>query len=172
VNGLKGLLPRIFQFLGIIITMGFAPGIYAANLAVGSTNASNVTNMIGMTTLTGFGGFLLVLAILLAAGIMTMAQGQTSNNVMNLLKGVWPAISVTILLGFMNTYLTNVNSMIQSAIDAGDTAGQSFFGFFGILGYLGIIATAFAGTGIYGTIAAKWKGRKGSKKSSSGMVYP
>ncbi len=168
MNWIKQLLPRIFSFLGIIITMGFAAPIYTANSNVGSTNASNITNMMGMDVLTGFGGFLLVLGVLLTAGIMQLAQGTTQNvGVASLLKGIGPAILVTILLGFMNTYLAGVNDLIQAAINDSDTNGQWIFGLFGLLGYLGIIALAFTGTGVYGAIANRVKGKKGSRKSTS-----
>ena len=164
---LKNILPKVLGFIGIVITLALAPSIYTANLSVVNYGGgSGLTNFIGMDAIAPYGGFLLILGILIAQGLFQVAGygGGKAEGWKDLFMSVGIVIAVIILLNvFVSAVLPAFTDLIASASAASDDIGETVFGVLPIIIYLGVILSAIAGQGG----KAVYNRLKGGKKKSS-----
>ncbi len=157
---LTGLIPKIFGFLVIVVTLAMAPSINTANAVI---VADNLTNLIGMSVLAGFGAPLIIIGLLVSGGFFAVAgirgqmQGASMRDMFNVIGSVVIAI---VALTFMDTIIDYVNALI------GATTGFALvlYGIIPLVTYLGIIA-GVAWTSVSAYRSGKGKGR-GSRKGA------
>lgn len=148
---MQALFSRILGFLIIVITLALAPEINAANSVVAS---GNLTNLIGMSVVTGFGAPLIVLGLLVAGGIFVW-KGTQGRSMGDMLKVISLVLVAIIGLTFMNDIVTYTNSLIATSTGFAKT----IFGIIPLLIYLGIIA-AVGWTGYSAVRGARKGGRR------------
>lgn len=103
---LKNLVPTVIAWVGVVIVLALAPTIETYNGHV-TTNVSGMTNSsyaIGMTAIDDFGGFIMILLLLLGTGLFAYgAAKMKSVTVMDVLSSVGSVIiSVIVLAIFIN----------------------------------------------------------------------
>ena len=132
-------MPKILGFLVIIITLALAPTINTANAAIVAHD--NVSVMIGMTAIGGFGAPLIVLGLLVSGGIFAVAGT----------KGVLGGASISDLLGVVGsvvvlivvlTMFDSVMTYTGTLYDASTGFAQTIYSIIPIIIYIGIIAMA------------------------------
>ncbi len=171
----KTILPKVMGFIAIVITLALAPAIYTANLTVVNYGGgSGMVNFTGMDAVSPYGGFLLILGILIAQGIFQIAGfgGGKSEGWKDLVFSVGIVIAVIILLNvYASAVLPAFTKLIASASVADDSIGQTVFGVLPIVIYLGIIITSVAGEGgkaIYNKV--KGRGKKHGRRTALGYA--
>ena len=155
---MKELMPKILGFLVIIITLALAPTINTANAAV--VAHANLSNMIGMSAISGFGAPLIILGLLVSGGIF--AVGGT--------RGALAGAKISDLMGVIGSVvvLIVVLTMFESVMDYVTTLATGVTGFaftiytlIPIILYIGIIAMAGW------TQVKAYRSARGRRKSSS-----
>ncbi len=171
---MQGLIGKIMGFLVIIITLALSPAIYTANAAilawttaiVGPPAGVALSAFIGLEAIAGFGGFIIILGLLVGGGLFTLAgvKGQLAGaGWKDILMVIGSVIVVIVTLTMFTTILDFVDQLLVAATAAGDTIGETLFGILPIIIYIGIIAAAgWTQVATY----RRLKGGKSSKKSA------
>jgi hypothetical protein len=159
----KNILTRIMGFLVIVIVLSMGAVIYTTN----TTNvvSGNLTNLIGMSVIGGFGPFIIIFGLLISGGFFAVAgvRGQmTTMGVKDILLVVGNVIIVVIVLTFMGSIITYTNNLIAAAITASDHIGQVGFGIIPIA----IYAMILAGSG-WVQVSGYRKATKGGKRAQA-----
>ena len=161
------LLPKIIGFIVIVITVALSPAVYTANLTV--VNYSSLATFLGMTAIAPYGGFLLILGILIAQGLFAIAgaRGTGNGGWKDLFTMVGTVVCVIIILNLYSAaILPGFLGLVNAASVASDTIGQTVFAVFPIVIYLGIIIGAIGFSGVKAAGQGKKKSKKSSVKSS------
>lgn len=158
---LGSLFGKIMGFLVIIITLALAPSIVSANTLVATHD--NVTAMLGMGVVSGFGAPLIILGLLTIGGIFALAgvKGQLANAGM---KDLFTVIGAVIVVIVLLTLMPNVMDYTAELIEASTGFAVTIYSIIPLLIYLGIVAGAgWAGVSTYR------KTRKGGKRSRAAV---
>jgi hypothetical protein len=162
---------KIMGFVVIIITLTLSPSIYTANSAILSWTTSIVegtvtlSDFIGLSAIAGFGGFIIILGLLVSGGLFTLAgvKGQLAGAAWkDILMVIGSVIVVIVTLTMFTSILDSVDSLLAAAIDAGDSIGSVLFGIIPILIYVGIVAAAG-----WTQVSTYRRLRKGGKSATS-----
>jgi hypothetical protein len=140
--GAMAIFQRVIGFIVIIITLSLGSTIYTANASIVS---ANLTNLIGMSAISGFGAFIIIFGLLISGGLLTISGrggGSKALSMMDMLSVVLSVVAIVIALSLFGNVITYTNTLITSAITASDSLGQVGFGIIPILIYVGIIAGA------------------------------
>lgn len=141
---IQNLLGKIIGFLVIIITLALSPTIYAANSDIVGYEGG-LDTFIGMAAIAGFGGFIIILGLLVSGGLFAIAgvRGKIGGaGWSDIMKVVGAVIVVIVMLTMFITILDYVADLITAATGEGDTIGETMFGIIPILIYVGILAAA------------------------------
>lgn len=136
------LLSRILGFVVIIITLSLGATIYTANATIVS---ANLTNLIGMSAIAGFGAFIIIFGLLISGGMLVVAGksgGSSALDKGDMMKVVGGVVVVVLMLELFSQVITYTNTLITAAITASDALGQVGFGIIPIVIYVGILAIA------------------------------
>lgn len=157
------LVPAIFAWLVVIITLALAPTIetYNGYITTNITAATNVSYMVGMTVIDTYGGFLIILSLLLGGGFFAVQSRKSSATIGDMLEVIG---SIIITVFVLSVYSASLIGYFDALITAGSGVAKTVYGAFPIITYALIIG----GGGGY----AAYKGyrkRKGSKKSAGYM---
>lgn len=154
---ISSLFNKIMGFLIIIITLALAPTINTANAAI--VGHANVSIMIGMSVIGGFGAPLIILGLLAAGGAFALAgvRGQMDASTSDLMSVVGSTIVVIVALTFMSTIITYVATLM--GVYAATAFAYTLFSIIPLVVYLGIVAGAGWKT------VSTYRARKGGKKS-------
>lgn len=140
------LLGKIMGFLVIIITLALAPTIYTANAAILAwTGTGLIGQFIGLEAIAGFGGFIIILGLLVAGGLFTLAgvRGKLAGaSWREILTVVGSVIVIIVTLTMFLTIMDSADTLIAAATAASDTIGTTLFGIIPIVVYVGILAAA------------------------------
>ena len=159
--GMRDIMPKILGFLVIIITLALAPTINIVNTAI--TGHANVTAMIGMAAIGAFGVPLIILGLLVAGGVFTVAgsKGALSGaSVKDLLAVVGSVVVLIVVL----TMFVNVMDYTTTLIEASSGFAVTIYSIIPIIIYIGIIALAGW------TQVRAYKKVKGGRKSKASNV--
>jgi len=163
---IKDLLPKIMGWLVVVITLAMAPTIVTYNTAV-TTNVSAAVNssyMIGMTAIDDFGGFIIIMGLLVTGGLLGIAgaRGSLGNaGVGDILKTIGIVIITVISLAMFSG---SVIGYIDELITAGTGFEKTAYGILCVIIYIAIISGASAYMGVKAYKAGK-EGN-GSKSTS------
>jgi hypothetical protein len=159
---LGSLFGKIMGFLVIIITLALAPSIVTANTAVATHD--NVTAMLGMGVVSGFGAPLIILGLLTIGGIFALAgvKGQLASAGM---KDLFSVIGSVIVVIVLLTLMPNVMDYTADLIEASEGFAVTIYSIIPLLIYLGIVA----GAG-WTSVHTYRKARKGGKKSRAAVA--
>jgi len=162
---LKRLVPSIMGWLVVVITLALAPTIETYNGCVTSnvSAATNASYMLGMTALDDFGGFLMIMALLVSGGLFAVSGMRTKNyNVSDMMQVIGAVIISVIALAMFSG---SIIGYIDSLITAGTGFAKTAYGILTVIIYITIIAGAggFVGWKTY-------RARKRSKKSATRYV--
>lgn len=147
----QGLIGKIMGFMVIIITLALSPTIYTANAAILAWTTSipagtnTLADFIGLEAIGGFGGFIIILGLLVAGGLFTLAgvKGKLAGaGWRDIIMVIGSVIVVVVTLTMFLSILDFVDQLIAAAETASDTIGQTLFGIIPILIYVGILAAA------------------------------
>lgn len=165
---LSNLVPKIMGWLVVVITLALAPTINTYNTAV-TTNVSAATNaakMIGMTAVDDFGGFLIIMGLLITGGLFGVAGVRNKlggASIRDMLEIIGAVIITVIALAMFSG---SVIGYIDALIDASSGFAQTAYGILAIILYVAIIA------GATGFAALKYKrARKGSSRRKSSRAF-
>jgi len=161
---LNKLVPAIMGWLTVVITLALAPTIETYNGYV-TTNVSAATNaakMIGMTAVDDFGGFLMIMALLVSGGLFAIGGMKNKNyNIGDMMKVIGAVILSVIALAMFSG---SIIGYIDALITAGSGFAQTAYGILTIIIYIAIIAGAAA----YMSVKA-YRSKKGKKSSGAFM---
>ena len=160
LKSFAGLLPRVFGWLIVIITLALSPTINTANEAI---IAGNNTNLIGLAAIDDFGAPIIIIGLLFTGGVFGVAgiRGKTGNvSTKDMLSVVGAVVGTILALTLFLQVMTYVNLLIGH-----DATGFAdvIYGIIPIVLYVGIIAGASA----YGGVVYRKKGRGGGKTRSA-----
>jgi hypothetical protein len=137
---LKRLVPTLMSWLGVVVVLALAPQIETYNGYVASnvTAASNASYMIGMTAIDAFGGFIMVILLLMGTGLFALQSTKMKNvSVGDMVSSIGAVvIAVVVLALFSGSIIGYFNSMIT----AGSGVAKTFYGVLVTLTYVMIIA--------------------------------
>lgn len=165
MKALNKLVPSIMGWLVVVITLALAPTIESYNAFVTSnvTAATNAAYMIGMTAIDDFGGFLMIMLLLMGGGLFAVAGMRAKNYTVSDMLQVIGAVIISIIALAM--FSGSVIGYIDSLITAGSGFAKTAYGILTIIIYISIIAGAGSFLAIKG-----YKASKKSKKSSAGYM--
>lgn len=146
-NVLGKVVPSIMGWLVVVITLALAPTIETYNGYV-TGNVSGATNssyMIGMTAVDDFGGFLMIMALLVMGGLFAVGGMRNKNYTVGDMLSVIGAVIVSIIALAM--FSGSIIGYIDSLITAGSGFAQTAYGILTIVIYVTIIAGAGVFTG-------------------------
>jgi len=158
---IKKLVPTIFTWVGIIVTLALAPTIETYNSAV-TTNisaSSNAAYMIGMTAIDDYGGLIMIMALLLGTGLFAFSSSKAgkTTGVGGILRIVGEVVGAVVILAlFSGSAIGYFNSLITAATGVAKT----IYGVLVTATYVAIIA----GVGTY-QVYRSVKGRRKSRKA-------
>ncbi len=161
------LVPSIFLWLTVVITLALAPTIetYNGYVTTNVTGATNASYMIGMTAIDDFGGLLMILGLLVSGGVFAVAGMKRKDaSVRDMLEVVGAVIvSILALAFFSSSIIDNMDTLIT----AGSGVAKTIYGALVTLIYVVIISgpTAYIG---HKALGGK-KSKKSKEKSSSGV---
>ena len=166
---LRDLVPAIIGWIVVIIILSMSPTIAGYNTAITTnvTAAVNATSMVAMSTITPFGGFLIIITLLLSTGVFAFAASKTKS------AGTGDLIAMVGTLIIVIFTLSIYGGTLVGSFDALITAGsagmeKTVYGFFPILTYVAILAAT--------PDVAAWRTagmlRKGKKSSFSTAGLP
>lgn len=136
------ILSRVLGFLVIIITLSLGSTIYTANADIVS---ANLTNLIGMSAVAGFGAFIIIFGLLIAGGMLQLASrggAYQSLSPIDMMSVILSVVVIVLSLELFENVITYTNTLIAAALAASDTLGQVGFGIIPITIYVGVIAAA------------------------------
>lgn len=155
------LVPSIFGWLTVVITLALAPTIetYNGHVTTNVTGATNAAYMLGMTAVDDFGGFLIIFGLLASGGFFAATAMRRGTTIGDMLQIIGAVILTVIALAMFSG---SVIGYIDSLITAGTGFAKTAYGIITIILYLGIIsgATAF-------TTYKAYRKRRGSRRSRS-----
>ena len=155
---MRDLMPKILGFLVIIITLALAPSISTANTAIA---ASNLTSLIGMTALVGFGAPLIILGLLISGGIFAVAGTRGALGGAKI-ADLMSVIGTVVVLIVVLTMFVSVIEYVQALILVSSGFAVTIYGLIPITIYIGVIALAGW------TQVKTFRGaRRGSRKASA-----
>ena len=115
---LSKLIPSILGWLVIVITLALAPTIetYNGHVTTNVTAATNSSYMIGMTAIDDFGGFLMIMGLLVAGGLFAVTGMKMKNyTVKDMLMVIGAVIiSVIALAMFSGSIIGYIDSLITA----------------------------------------------------------
>ena len=158
MKAFAGLLPRVFGWLIVIITLALAPTINTSNNAI---IAGNNTNLIGLAAIDDFGAPIIIIGLLFTGGVFGIAgiRGKTQNvGTGDMLAIVGAVVGTILALELFQQVMTYVNLLIAPAATG---FADVIYGIIPIVLYVGIIAGASA----YGAVVYRKKGK--SKKGKT-----
>lgn len=165
-GALGKLVPAIMAWLAVVITLALAPTIETFNTHV-TTNVSGATNtayMIGMTAITPFAGFLIIMGLLVSGGLFGVAAMRAkSTTVEDLLETVGAVVLTVIALAMFSG---SVIGYIDALITAGTGFAKTAYGMLTIIIYVGIIGSASGYTAVKAYKKAKGSGRGRRSKTT------
>lgn len=153
------MVPAIMGWLIVVITLALAPTIetyngYVTGNVSGSTNASY---MIGMTAVDDFGGFLMIMGLLVSGGLFAIMSARAKDTTIGDMLGMIGAVVITVIALAM--FSGSIIGYIDSLIDAGTGFAKTAYGMLTIIIYLGIISGATAYIGVKAVKKGKGRGR-------------
>jgi hypothetical protein len=154
----QSIVPKIFGFLVIIITLALAPSINTANAAI---TAANITNCIGVSAVDDFAAPIIVLGLLAVGGLFVW-KGTQNQSMSDILKVVGLCIVAIVGLTFMPQIITYTNTLI----DASTGFARTIYGVIPLLVYLTVIASV----GYAGYQGYRSGGRKGRRAKAGGYI--
>ncbi len=159
---LQRLIPSIIGWLVVVITLALAPTIetYNGYVTGNVSGATNAAYMIGMTAIDDFGGFIMIMSLLVSGGLFAVGGMKNKNTSVSDMLQVIGAIIITIVALAM--FSGSVIGYLDSLITAGTGFAKTAYGIFTILIYISIIA----GAGTFTAVKAIKGGRK-SRRSTS-----
>ena len=165
---IRDLIPKIMGWLVVVITLALAPTIVTYNGHVTSniTAAANSSYMLGMTAIDDFGGFIIIMGLLVTGGLLgvTGAKGSMRGaGVGDMLKTIGVVIITVISLAMFSS---SVIGYIDELVTAGTGFEKTAYGILAVIIYVSIIAGASAYMGV-----KAYKAHKGQKSSSSVTNY-
>ena len=146
------------RWLVIVITLALAPTIETFNghVTTNVAGATNVAYMLGMTAIDDFGGFLIIIGLLVAGGLFAANFKAQGSGVKDMLGVI---VSVIITVVALAMFSGSVIGYIDALITAGTGFAKTAYGILPIIIYVGIIAGAATAQAV--------KTYKGKKKSKS-----
>ncbi len=159
------LLPAIFSWLIVVITLALAPTIetYNTNVTTNVAAATNAAYMLGMTAVDDFGGFLMIMGLLVSGGLFGVMGMKNKNVTVGDMMSVIGAVIIVVISLAM--FSGSVIGYIDSLITAGSGFAKTAYGILTIILYVAIIAGAGAFIGV-----KAYKGGKKGKKSSKSFI--
>ena len=159
---MKRLIPSILGWVVVVIVLSLAPTIETYNGHV-TTNVAGATNsayMIGMTAVDDFGGFIMIMGLLVSAGLFAVAgmrfKNVTVGDMMAVIGSV--IISVVALAIFSGTAIGKIDELIT----AGSGFAKTAYGILTIIVYIAIISAGTVTTGYKAYRSAKPRRKKGA----------
>lgn len=151
---LKNLLPTIFAWIGVIVTLALAPTIETYNSAVTTniTAAVNKAYFIGMTAIDDFGGFIMIASLLLGSAIFARGFTNSKASLSTILPIVGQVIGAVVVLALFSG---SAIGYFDSLVTAGSGVAKTFYGVLVTVTYVLIISSV----GGYQAIKA-YRGRK------------
>jgi len=149
---LNKLVPSIMGWLVVVITLALAPTIeqYNTHVTTNVSGATNSANMLGMTAIDDFAGFLMLMGLLVACGLFAVTGMKTKGTTVKDMLEVIGSVVITIIALAM--FSGSIIGYIDALITAASGFAQTAYGILAIIIYLSIIsgATAFIGKKAYG----------------------
>ena len=105
---LRKLVPSIMGWLVVVITLALAPTIetYNGHVTTNVTAATNKAYMLGMTALDDFGGFLMIMSLLVAGGLFAVSGMRNKNyNVGDMMQVIGAVIISVIALAMFSGFV-------------------------------------------------------------------
>jgi len=166
---LSKLLPSIMGWLVVIIILALSPTIvtYNTQVATNVAAANQSAYMIGMTAIQPFGGFIMIMGLLISGGFFAVAGMRNRNTTVKDMIEVIGAVILTVvtLALFSGTVINYINLLICAG--TANSFERTAYGILAVICYVGIIGAASAFTAV-----KAWKSSKGKKaKASSGGFY-
>ena len=136
---MQSLLAKIIGFLVIVITLALAPTIDTANVAI--SGHANVTQMLGMTVISGFGAPLIIIGLLVAGGLFALSgvRGQLKNASMGDMMSVIGSVIVIIVALTFEAQIMTYNTALMLGKSGFD---YTLYSVIPLLVYIGIITSA------------------------------
>lgn len=162
MNIMNKLVPSILLWVVIVITLALSPTIETYNGYV-TTNVAAATNaayMIGMTAVDDFGGFLMIMSLLVAGGLFAIGGMKYKNTTVADMLSVIGAVIIAVVSLAM--FSGSVIGYLDALITAGTGFAKTAYGILTIIIYLAIIAGAGAFTGY-----KAYKKRRSHRKSKT-----
>lgn len=156
------LVPAILGWLVVVITLALAPTIESYNAFVTSnvSGATNAAYMIGMTAIDDFGGFLMIMMLLVSGGLFAVTGMKMKNYTVGDMLSVIGAVIISVIALAM--FSGSVIGYIDALITAGTGFAKTAYGILTIIIYITIIA----GAGAFTAAKTYRKYRRSSRSTS------
>lgn len=148
MNALNKLVPSILGWLVVVITLALAPTIetYNGHVTTNVTAATNSSYMLGMTAIDDFGGFLMIMLLLVSGGLFAVAGMKAKNYTVGDMLTVIGSVIISVVALAM--YSGSVIGYIDTLITAGSGFAKTAYGILSVIIYISIIAGAGITTGV------------------------
>ena len=159
------LIPAIITWLVVVIVLSLAPTIetYNGHVTTNVAAATNAAYMLGMTAVDDFGGFIMIMGLLLSSGLFAVTSMKVRDTSIGDMMEVIGAVILSVIA------LSMLSGTIVGKIDELVTAGTGFaktaYGILTIVIYLAFVA-AGAGFTAYKSVG-KLRGGKGKSKKAA-----
>jgi len=142
------IVPAVLGWLVVVITLALAPTIESYNgfVTTNVTAATNASYMIGMTAVDDFGGFLMIMILLVSGGMFAVTGMKLKNYTVGDMLSVIGAVIISVIALAM--FSGSVIGYIDELVTAGSGFAKTAYGILTIIIYLSIIAGAGAFTGV------------------------
>lgn len=166
MQGFQRIIPRIMGWIVLVITLALAPTIetYNGHVTTNVSGATNSANMLGMTAVDDYGGFIIIMSLLASGGFMVFmgTKGRLAGAGIRDMLEVIGMVIVTIISLAM--FSGSVIGYFDALITASTGFAQTAYGALVIIVYLGIIS--MAGVTTYTKTRRISKGRRRSARSA------
>jgi hypothetical protein len=139
---MKKLVPAILGWLVVVITLALAPTIetYNGHVTTNVAAATNAAYMIGMTAIDDFGGFIMIMALLVGGGLFAVGGMKQKNvTVADMLSVIGSVIISVIALAIFSG---SIVGYIDSLVTAGSGFAKTAYGILATIIYVLIIGGA------------------------------
>lgn len=161
----QGLIAKIFGFIVIIVVLALAPSITTANATI---VGDNLTNLIGMSVMSGFGAPLMIIMLLFGGGMFAIAgiRGNMAGaSLGDMLQVVWKVVLCIVALTMFDSIIDYTNTLIGVGAT---TFATTIYGIIPLVIYLLIIGLAGV-TAVSAYKAYKGGGRRGRRAVAAGF---
>ena len=161
---MKRLVPGIMGWLVVVITLALSPTIetYNGYVTGNVAGATNSAYMLGMTAIDDFGGFIMIMSLLVSGGLFAVGGMKNKNYSVSDMLQVIGAVILTVIA--LAVFSGSIIGYVDSLVTAGTGFAKTAYGILVTIIYVTIISSAGAFTA--------YKAYKSRRRKRSSVYRP